>query len=154
MTGSLNSSLNETVEPRGGMREKQKERWWHWQKRQRYRHKNRDKVIPRAHATCTSKMDFAVLPCLVPCCGNVNQNGNENLCNSNWICTDEGHFTGQEEQTNSQNEDWSWLFCNSLLLLHFTLNIPPCTVAALLNDSYCIPWNTHVMFGIQTENAV
>lgn len=26
MTGGLNPSLNETVEPRGGMREKQKER--------------------------------------------------------------------------------------------------------------------------------
>lgn len=45
------------------------------------------------------------------------QTENENLCDSNWICTDEGHFIGQEEQTNSPNEDWFWLFCSSFLLL-------------------------------------
>lgn len=57
------------------------------------------------YITCTSRIDFAVPLRLIRCCGNVNQNGNENLCNSNWIYTDEGHFIGKKAGPNSQNED-------------------------------------------------
>lgn len=79
------------------------------------------------YITCTSRIDFAVPPRLIRRCGNVNQNGNENLCNSNWIYTDEGHFIGQEAGPNSQNEDW---FCDSFSPLPVSLSRrPPCVHA-------------------------
>lgn len=102
--------LNETLKPEGGMREtggKKRERGDSTDKRGSdigMRTEIKSDSHGHTHAR-TSKMDFTVPPCLILHCGNVNQNENENLCDSNWICTDEGHLIGQEEQTNSQNED-------------------------------------------------
>lgn len=63
----------------------------------RCRGRGKSQCAMHTYITCTSRIDSAVR--------NVNQNGNENLCNSNWIYTDEGHFIGKEAGPNSQNED-------------------------------------------------
>lgn len=130
---------------RAGERGRDGERRRHWWKRQWQMQEERKKSCTmHTYITCTSRIDFAVPLRLIRCRGNVNQNGNENLCNSNWIYTDEGHFIGKEAGPNSQNEDW---FCNSF---------SPFSLSLSRTDThthfYCIPWNTQVVFGIQTKN--
>lgn len=96
---SLSSLLNERLKPKGGTRK---------------RGRGGDSISKKDNDMRTETKSYTHTPLkwILPSrrvsflhCDNVNQNENENLCASNWICTDEGHFIGLEEQTNSQNED-------------------------------------------------
>ena len=71
------------------------------------------------------------------------QTENENLCYSNWICTDEGHFVVNKEQNNSRNKDRFWFFCSSFLPASVSrVPVSPGGWCLL----YCVSLNNRTMF--------
>ena len=89
------------------------------------------------YITFTSRIDFAIPLRLIRRCGDVNQNGNENLCNSNWIYADEGHFIGPEAGPNSPNEDW---FCDSFSPFSESLSRRPPRPPRTHAHTYLLQW--------------